>query len=56
MESNGCPECKKLGVLCLACELESAEWEVARWMKMVENIKQAIKKEKEQNELSNDKR
>jgi len=48
MESNGCPECKKLGVLCLACELEQAEWETLRWMNTIEDIKQKIRLKQEQ--------
>ncbi len=66
---SGCPKCEegnKMTVdtllrvrfppeLCLDCQLKDAEWEAMRWMNKVEEIKQKIAKEKE-NELPTDKR
>ena len=57
---NGCPECEKLNqnlligeptYLCLAHELEQAEWEMFRWMNTIEDIKQKIRLKEKQNEL-----
>jgi len=61
---NGCPKCEELakvrfisggvfsGEPCIDCRLEQAEHDVLRDMNRVEQLK----KEKEQDELSNDKR
>ena len=52
--TNGCPKCEELPEydLCLDHQLEMADWEVSRWMRIREELEK--KKEKE-NELSSSK-
>ena len=49
---NGCPKCEELpgGDMCLDCQLEMADWEVSRWMRIREELEK--KKEKEQHRIS----
>lgn len=57
MTSNGCPKCEKLQyvnggnlnefMLCLGCQIEQADWEVSRWMKELERLKELKRKEVE---------
>ncbi len=55
--TNGCPKCEKLPMndMCLKHQLEQADADVLKAMNRVEEIKQEIKKEK-QNELPTNKR
>jgi hypothetical protein len=53
---NGCPKCKKLAEdhvigeyfeLCLDCQLEQADADLSRDMKLVEKIKKKIKEKED---------
>lgn len=37
--NNGCPQCEKIKGLCLDCQIEQADADVARAMRILEELK-----------------